>query len=229
MPAEIIYTRKVSDDFFHRWKSKGLILRSVPMIDIRQNQVSAPAKDLPNRLIFTSQHAVHAFLQQLSFEEFHEVEVACIEHKTRQLLEASGIIPSIYAPNAEELLEKICKNWRPGPILYLCGSIRRDVLPDGLTQAGFAYQELQVYQTELLAPTVSWGNAQDIVFFSPSGVRAFFQQNILPESKHVWAIGKTTARALEDEGVNEVRIAANPVSEQLLEEILLHHNSPITF
>lgn len=229
MPADIIYTRKVSDDFFHHWKSKGLILRSVPMIDIRQNQVSASAKDLPNRLIFTSQHAVHAFLQQLSFGELHEVEVACIEHTTRQLLEASGITPGIYAPNAEELLQKILKNWRPGPVLYLCGSIRRDVLPVGLTQAGYAYQELQVYQTDLLAPTVTWGNAEDIVFFSPSGVKAFFQQNILPETKQVWAIGKTTARALRDEGVSKVRISAAPVTEQLLEDILFHHNSPITF
>ncbi len=228
MLPEIIYTRACSSDFVLKWRSRGLVLRSVPLIRIRGTAPGVHLPILPEKLIFTSQHAVQHFFQRK--ERLSQlqpgIKIACIGQKTYKCLRNEGLIPNLWADSADQLLEKILRTWPPQPVLYVCGSQRREVIPGGLLRAGFSYQELQVYTTTLLSPEIAWQEAMGIVFFSPSGVSSYCTRNTIPAEARVWAIGPTTAEALMQQKIQNVYVPDKPVPETLLEDILQYATSP---
>jgi uroporphyrinogen-III synthase len=80
--------------------------------------------------------------------------------------------------NAVSLAEVICEKvdraigGKPKPLLFLCGNLRRDELPNILNDRCVAFEELIVYETSgsddiavSSLPKPDW-----VVFFSPSGV-----------------------------------------------------------
>lgn len=120
------------------------------------------------------------------------------------------------AGSAEALADKIIGEERDKPLLFLCGNRRRDELPDQLSSARVAFDELIVYEThtrdDLTMPPPDDGTW--LVFFSPSGIEAVEKSgwgngNGLPGYR-IAAIGPTTGGELEAAGYSVEAIASEP-------------------
>jgi uroporphyrinogen-III synthase len=123
--------------------------------------------------------------------------------------------------NAEALAQHIVQQHFEAPLLFLCGSRRRDVIPKQLQAAGTVFAELCVYETHLrtdleLPPpaSIAW-----MVFYSPSGVEAMQQIGYDASSIRKAAIGPTTAEALEEAVWQVDAIAQEPTPGALVAAI----------
>uniref|UniRef100_A0A8D2JCD1 Uroporphyrinogen III synthase n=1 Tax=Varanus komodoensis TaxID=61221 RepID=A0A8D2JCD1_VARKO len=125
-------------------------------------------------LIFTSPRAVQAI--RLCLQDNCKGEVAEI-----------GLIPQgENCGNAEKLAGYICSRESPNslPLLFPCGTLKREILPAVLGEKGIALEGLTVYQTtqhpnlqESLRNYFSQqGVPASITFFSPSGVKYCLKQ-----------------------------------------------------
>lgn len=93
-------------------------------------------------------------------------------------------------------------------VIFLCGNLRRDTIPNGLKEAGIPMVEIEVYRTipdpnPDLPPswtTTAPGEHRFVVFFSPSGVSCISNlptESSLASDVRIVAIGKTSAASLE--------------------------------
>uniref|UniRef100_A0A4W5LPE6 Uroporphyrinogen III synthase n=1 Tax=Hucho hucho TaxID=62062 RepID=A0A4W5LPE6_9TELE len=114
------------------------------------------------------------------------------------------------------------------PLLFPCGSIKREVLPTALRENGIPLDPLMVYQTaqhpdlekNLKNHFTEQGVPDSIAFFSPSGVK-FCLETVrrlsgerLKQIKFA-AIGPTTADAMTAEGLSVSCSADKPTAEHL--------------
>ena len=148
--------------------------------------------------IFTSAHAVSAYA---ALEEQPEVSaVFCIagatERTVQELLPGVRVLAS--RPYAAELVAVILQQQAvpEAPLFFFCGDQRMATVPDGLTQAGIAFEERVVYRN-IACPQLIAKDYDGILFFSPSAVHSYFSCNALPEQTLTFAIGHTTASALK--------------------------------
>ena len=105
------------------------------------------------------------------------------------------------------------------PYLYLCGNIRLEEFPHTMSKNGINFKELIVYETVQLKDIDNIPHCNWYVFFSPSGVEVI-KKSISLTGK-IAAIGKTTAAALIDAGLNCEVISSKPNAESLFNEIEL--------
>jgi uroporphyrinogen-III synthase len=125
--------------------------------------------------------------------------------------------------SAEALAGYLAARPLPGPLLFLSGNRRREVLPASLAASGLAFEELCVYETRVedapaaaSLPLPAW-----IVFFSPSGVEALEAgAGASWASARKAALGATTAAALAGAGWQVDVVAARPTPEALAQALL---------
>jgi uroporphyrinogen-III synthase len=148
-------------------------------------------------LVFTSANAVKYFFDaEISRNLLRGKEVFALEGKTKDELLAKGVKIDAEASSADELAEVIIDN-RCRSVLHICGNLKLNVLENKLQQAGFRYQDLVVYRTDILPKKVT--ELYDaILFFSPSGVESFLALNNLDDKVVCCCIGSTTAQALKE-------------------------------
>jgi len=162
-------------------------------------------------LIFTSQNAVKAFLKKWSeqkdsiandkklpspSEEGLGMKTFCVGPKTEALLLKNGLKVTKTAENASELADFIAKNYLNEHFYFFCGNKRRDELPQILTKNKLHFQEIEVYKTSLNNKKFEQ-KFDAVLFFSPSAVRSFAQQNALENTLAV-CIGNTTAAEVQN-------------------------------
>ncbi|XP_063291147.1 uroporphyrinogen-III synthase [Pelobates fuscus] len=194
-------------------------------------------------LIFTSPRAVEAIKLCLEKPNNKEVWEHCLKDKwnskpvyvvgkaTAALVAEIGLLSEgEESGNAEKLADHICsKGTVPStPILFPCGSLKREVLPKRLKEKNVPLETITVYQTtqhpDIQATLTHYftkeGIPASVVFFSPSGVKyclKFLQQLANDQFKKIKfaAIGPTTAEAMIAEGVCVSCTAENPTPEHL--------------
>ena len=88
------------------------------------------------------------------------------------------------------------------------------ILEDNIIQ-----KDLIVYRNEP-KKRLNIPDADILVFTSPMNVKAYFKDKVLFDDQKVFAIGRTTAKALVSIGIEEFNIAAEPSEEALVEVIL---------
>ena len=132
--------------------------------------------------------------------------------------------------NAASLADVITKELtdKSLPLLFPCGNLKKETLPNKLEDAGIQLQSCTVYSTvqhpELTSKLVEYLRMRPdfAVFFSPSGVN--FSQEIMKcadcfeQMKHV-SIGPTTKQALEKCGMKVFACAAKPCPEAICDII----------
>ncbi|XP_004625788.1 uroporphyrinogen-III synthase [Octodon degus] len=131
--------------------------------------------------------------------------------------------------NAEKLAEYICTRESPAlPLLFPCGTLKREVLPNMLKNKGIPMESITVYQTiphpEIQGNLHRYYSKQGIpacvTFFSPSGLRYSLKHiqelsgDGIDQIK-LAAIGPTTARALAAEGLLVSCTAESPTPQAL--------------
>ncbi|XP_073541156.1 uroporphyrinogen-III synthase isoform X1 [Phyllobates terribilis] len=192
-------------------------------------------------LIFTSPRAVEAVKLCLENrkeawehslkEKWNRKSIYVVGKATAALVDDLGLSSEGEASgNAEKLADLICSKQisYSAPILFPCGSLKREVLPKKLQEKNVPLESITVYQTaqhpdirsSLTDYFTKEGIPRSIVFFSPSGVKfclKLIQQlsnDRLNQIKFA-AIGPTTSEAMAAGGLAVSCTAQNPTPQDL--------------
>ncbi|WP_034918136.1 uroporphyrinogen-III synthase [Gillisia sp. CAL575] len=188
----------------------GLVEYDAISIGFDNSSLDAP---IPRNLIFTSQNGVKGFFTQYPEFQTRELNIFCVGDKTKLEIEKNGYSVVASADSSKELALKIVNEFSEKQFLYLCGSKRREELPKILNNKNIAIQELKVYTTSL-NPKKFIRNFDGVLFFSPSGVQSYCQENDL-NSSIAFCIGETTAAEAKKHTQNII-IANKPSIENVI-------------
>lgn len=109
-------------------------------------------------------------------------------------------------------------------MVFFCGDLRREELPDLLKKAGIELTEVVVYQT-LETPIKINKDYDGILFFSPSAVKSFFSINQVNSNALFFAIGNTTANAIKPFSKNSIIVSEFPAKDQLLDKAIKYFSN----
>lgn len=171
-------------------------------------------------IIFTSANAVRGFVGRIenNFPHVKDIlkrrSIYAVGKKTKEVLSQYGIpagaVPGEYS--ADALVEMITKPGAEGKTFLLpAGNLTRDIIDNGLTEAGAVVERARVYTTRK-PDTVDTVRLQQLIteravdvvtFFSPSGAHHFFEliDPALVGDIPVAVIGKTTYDAVAGYGI----------------------------
>ncbi len=170
--------------------------------------------------VFTSKNAVLAFEQIVNAEV--PWKIFCIGQSTKKFVAKvfgeEKIVDT--ADNASELADIILKDGEIKRVIFFCGKIRREELPEKLKSAEIELKEIVVYETLETPQKISRKHYDGILFFSPSAVKSFFSLNKLNDEIQIFAIGKTTADAIQKNIDVELKIAETPGEENMINLVI---------
>ncbi|MFB9089550.1 uroporphyrinogen-III synthase [Flavobacterium paronense] len=189
----IVSTKKLSE------KQKQLML-SANFTIFEEDFISIQRKifeidSMNDYLIFTSQNAVESVLRNNKIAEIKTKKCFCVGEKTKAILKQNDFQVIEYSDYAAELASIICNQYSKNSFTFFCGTIRRDVLPEALQLAKIKLNEFEVYETLLTSYKIDFV-PNGILFFSPSAVESYLQENKI-EDEICFCIGNTTAEALK--------------------------------
>src|SRR5699024_6833902 len=170
--------------------------------------------------IFTSQHAVHIFLEEAKKQQldFSKIRAFCVGQKTAGLLDSNGIKVVFFSFYAKDLADYIIDRHRASFFHFFCGNLRRDTLPESFEKHTINYKETQIYTTTLQPR--QWNKKFDgILFFSPSGVQSYVSNNSISAKTQVFCIGNTTANEARKHSPN-IHISDITSVESVLEKVI---------
>ena len=170
-----------------------------------------------SNLIFTSKNGAKAFLKQSDESNFSNFHTYCVGEKTKSFLEENGLNVVKMTQNALELGQFIAKNRKNDDFLFLSGNERRPELPELLETNNIRYKEVQVYKTHLRSKKFN-RTFDGILFFSPSGIRSYLQENNIKQSV-AFCIGPTTSTEAKKH-TDQIIIANKPTVENVLVQVV---------
>jgi uroporphyrinogen-III synthase len=201
--------RKLSDKYKIKIHFRPFIhIEPVSVKDFRKQKV-----EILNytAVIFTSRNAVDHFFRlckELKIEMPADMKYFCISDQTANYLQKYIVIRKrkIFtgSKTAQDLIE-ILKKHKNEKYIFPCSSIRKNDIPDFLTENGFKFTEAIIYNTVASdLSDLANVNYDVIAFFSPSGINSLlvnfpdFKQN----KTRIAAFGPTTAQAVKDAGLS---------------------------
>jgi len=221
----ILCTKAIDEALIKDAASKKIFIEVVSFIrtePIRSTEIKQEIEQafmLTATVVITSANAVEAVAEP--GEQKPGWKIFCMGHATRQLAEkyfGKNLI-SGKADHAKELAELIIHTANSDEVIFFCGDQRRNELPDLLRKNNIRVKEIVVYQT-ITTPYKIEKKYDGILFFSPTGVQSFFQENKLKNQTILFAIGNTTADEIKKLSKNKIVIGDEPKSESLLEKLI---------
>ncbi len=170
-------------------------------------------------IIVTSQYAASILIEEIPIKELNKKTVFCVGNKSKLLFEKKGIQVRYVAKAAKELAVFIIEYCKNEQFHFFCGNKRRDELPQLLKQYDVDFEETEIYKTYLRSKKIE-RTFDGILFFSPSGVDSFLEQNLIGESV-AFCIGETTARTARKH-TNKVVVATTPTIENVIVQAIKH-------
>lgn len=214
-PIRILSTKKLSVN-----QKQFLLNANISVVEadfISINQTKFDIETVNENLIFTSQNAVLSLLENVISNDklnlLKEKNVFCVGMKTKQLLEENGFNVIAYTGYAADLAEIITLIYGREKFTFFSGNLRRDTLPDALSNADVVFNEIMVYETSLTPQKISTP-LDGILFFSPSAVESYLKNNKI-KKEMCFCIGTTTAEAVAKVTENIV-IANQPTVENTI-------------
>jgi uroporphyrinogen-III synthase len=211
---QILSTKKLSKALKKKFSDAKIEL--VEKNFIQTKSVSFKTPQLNNYLIFTSKKAVKSVLKS-EVTNVHSISCLCVGSKTKNFLEKNGFKVIESADYAEELIQIIGAKYKNNSFTFFCGNIRKNTIPNYFQENKIAYNEFVVYETKLKPHKIK-KEYEGILFFSPSGVKSFLENNSL-DNKTCFCIGTTTAKALENR-TKKIVIASQPTVENVITEVI---------
>jgi uroporphyrinogen-III synthase len=222
----ILSTRPLETALVETAKSKDIIIDIVSFIDttpVKSANIHAEIKKLfaqPATVVFTSMNAVNAVATHLNGEA-PSWNIFSIGNTTRQLATRyfgeAAVIGTGH--NATDLADAIIANRSIKQVIFFCGDQRRQELPGRLRQHGITVQEIIVYHTTSTPHKVN-KSYDGILFFSPSAVQSFFHTNPVLPTTVLFAIGQTTADAIQFfTHENTVIVSEKPGKEDMVKKM----------
>jgi len=221
--AQILCTVPLGQSLIDKVRAHGIDMDILSLIAIKPFSNKSLESEIIHlfqqaaNIVFTSANAVNAVAR---FKGKHKPawEIYCIGHATQKAVyECFGAEKVILtADNASELADKIIKQGNIKELVFFCGDIHRDELPQKLKQAEINVREVIVYGT-IATPQKIPKEYDAVLFFSPSAVNSFFEVNKANKKTLFFAIGNTTAAAISEKTSNIVIVSNKPGKEELLE------------
>ena len=159
--------------------------------------------------IFSSQNAVKSVFNQ---HRFSGNNCYCVGEKTKKLLEENGQKVVKMEQNASVLADFILKNAKNESFLFFTGNQRMPVIEAAFAQENKSLEVIETYTSS--AQPKAMGNYDAVLFYSPSGVESYLQNNRLEHSTS-FAIGETTAQSLK-KYTDNIITATQPTIEHLI-------------
>lgn len=198
----LLSTRPLPKAVVEEGAARGVVIEELSFIDtkpIHDDALIQRIKTLASEkhtVVFTSMNAVDAVAEQIDASP--EWKIYSIGNTTRKLIEekfgSNKIVAT--AENAQRLGERLIDDG-VNEVVFFCGNIRRDELPNKIRSEGGKIEEVVVYEIEE-TPSKLEKDYDGILFFSPSAVQAFFSSNKPAKHTVLFAIGKTTAEAIKE-------------------------------
>ncbi|MET3536629.1 uroporphyrinogen-III synthase [Chryseobacterium limigenitum] len=195
---KILFTKNIDQSILSQQLGEDILVDCVEVI--KTNSIRVNSFDLKNSsLIFTSVNGVISFFKNQfkpneDFTAKNYNKIYCVGEKTKRELRKNGFGTFKVLKNAETLSKFIITHCQHEQFVHFCGNLAIDVLDKELPLQNIKYNKVTVYNTEEINPLVP-EKYHAIVFFSPSGVRSFANQNSL-EGMTLFSIGETTSREL---------------------------------
>lgn len=235
MPRIYFFRNPVDDDPYEAlFREKGWITDSIPVLEFEFVNQAGLEKALKNGddysgLICTSTRGVQA-VQECSMDlellaNWKSKPIYVVGPATKRAVEFLGLSATgDDTGNAEALAHFILQNHTDTakPLLFICGSSRRDELPSILSSSPIGLEECVVYHTHAVPPkNLELLEVPDVVvFFSPSGVQVV--ETSWPShwgAAGIVSIGPRTTEALKNAGREVVATSEHPTPESLLEAV----------
>jgi uroporphyrinogen-III synthase len=218
----ILSTKTLTDEQRRLFVNAGFDLLEQDFIEVEN--INFELKNINQNLIFSSQNAVLSLIEQPNWKDLQDKNVFCVGIKTKQLLEEYGFTVGVYMDYASELAEIITLIYKNESFTFLSGNLRKETLPNALKNAKVTFNEIEVYQTKLTSFKISKEeNFSGIMFFSPSGVESYSQNNTI-KNETCFCIGETTAASLQKITKNSI-IAETPTVEDLISKVFRYYNA----
>ena len=177
--------------------------------------------NINQNLIFTSQNAVLSLLQNSNWETLKNKSVFCVGLKTKELLTEKGFDVVAFTGYAADLAEIISLIYAKETYTFFTGNLRRDVLPNTLKTNEITFNEIEVYETNLVSKKIST-KVDGILFFSPSAVESYLKLNTI-KNELCFCIGESTSEALENKNIHNIIIAEKPLVENVINDVIEHY------
>lgn len=228
---QILATAPLNKELIHEAERHNIIIEEISFIETNLIENKNISDTIENYLqqnitaVFTSMNAVEGVAKHL--KQKPAWKIYCIGNTTKKFVTdyfGGGAIDGT-AANAEELADIIIKD-NITHVIFFCGDQRRDELPDKLKQHNIIVNEVVVYHTNK-TPIAINQQYNGILFFSPSGVESFFSINEVDNETKLFAIGSTTAKAIQQYNKNNVVISGSPGKENLVKEVIEYYRSLI--
>ena len=161
-------------------------------ITTRSNRLKpVVVKNAIENVIFTSQNAVEALLENFMPMELDFTNIYCVGKRTKRLIEKK-IGKVVQDENsAEKLAHYLVENVKGKEVTFFCGNKKREELSAILAENNIEVNEIECYQTSL-TPRKLDGKYNGILFYSPSGIESFLKENKATDIV-AFCIGETTA------------------------------------
>lgn len=179
-------------------------VEAVPIKEFRKQKIDILQH---TAIIFTSRHSVDHFFQlclELKIEMPADMKYFCISDQTSNYLQKYIVIRKrkIFSglKDTKDLLE-IIKKHKNEKFLFPCSDIRKNDIPNFLTENGFHFTEAIMYQTVAANLSDLKNVYYDILaFFSPSGINSLLINfpDFIQNNTRIAAFGPTTAKAVRD-------------------------------
>lgn len=216
-PIHIVSTKKLLENQKQHLVTPNFFYQEQDFITIKD--VNFTLNTIGEYLIVTSQNAVESILKNAMHISLKKHKCFCVGIKTKVLLEKNGFEVVVYSDYAAELASIICNQYQKSSFTFFSGNLRRDILPEAMLLAQVSFEEIVIYETVLQSHRIE-KKPNGILFFSPSGVESYLQQNTIT-TETCFCIGKTTAEALET--TNTV-IAHQPTIENTITQCINYYN-----
>ena len=210
MPT-VLSTKKLLPNQKELLLNAGIGLVEYDAIKIRFIDFEVENRTIENA-IFSSKNAVKAIIQK----NIKIRNCFCVGNKTSSLLEKEGYKIVEMAGSSEALANQIITEHSDKEFQFFCGNKRREELPDLLKKSNIRLNETIVYHTDL-NPRKFESEFDGILFFSPSGIQSFVQENKV--NTIAFCIGETTAQEAKKHTKN-IKIANKPAVENVIAKVV---------
>lgn len=194
---------------------KNFLVDEANFIQIEFNTDVSTLPNLSN-VIFTSKNAVMGLLKNFDRDKLNFEKVYCVGDKTSQFLQEQGIEVILKMNSAKELALEIIKDKSLKELTFFCGNLRRNDLPQILSDEGIKVNEVEVYKTKFKSIKLE-KEYNAVLFFSPSSIKSYIESKNSTNSL-AFCIGNTTANEAIDYFEN-VFVADEPTVEHVIKSV----------
>ncbi len=220
-PTTVYSTKSFTEDQ-RLLVNENLGVESSDFVKISTNRLKPQVVRNPiQNVVITSKNAVEALLQNFSAVELQFQNIYCVGRRTKRLVEKRIGEVKHTEPNAKKLAEYLVDYIEGTEVTYFCSDLRLDALPTILEENNITVNEIEAYQTKLDAVKLE-DTVEAVLFYSPSTVQSFKQENNVTDNMIAFCIGETTAQEAKKH-FKDIRIAKVPTVESVIQLVNEHY------